>query len=174
MRRCLVVLAGLCLLIGAAAPAAGAKGSLDMYVAKVSPAKASQLLKKGFDIAAVRNRGRRTAIDIVLSRAERNGLAKTGVKLRLKRTKSGKTVRQVAAAQAAGGYNVYRSWDEPGGIRDELYRIAQNNPKLVKLEVIGHSGQGREIIALKLTKNAQQAQGRRPAVRALHGDSARA
>ena len=25
-----------------------------------------------------------------------------------------------AAAQAAGGFNVWRSWDEPGGIRDEL------------------------------------------------------
>jgi hypothetical protein len=135
-----------------------------MYVAKVSPAKASQLLKKGFDVSAMRKRGRRTAIDIVLSRAQRNGLAKTGVKLRLKRTKSGKTVRQVAAAQAAGGYNVYRSWDEPGGIRDELYRVARNHPDIVKMKVLGESNQGREIIALKVTKNARtKKDGSRPA-----------
>src|SRR6185295_8808488 len=130
-----------------------------------SPAKASQLLKKGFDISALRKRGRRTAIDIVLSRAQRNGLAKTGVKLRLKRTKSGKTVRQVAAAQAAGGYNVFRSWDEPGGIRDELYRVARNNPSIVKLKVIGHTIQGREILALKVTQGARgERDGSRPSV----------
>jgi len=29
---------------------------------------------------------------------------------------------------------------------DQLYAAAQNNPQLVKLEVLGHTGQGREII----------------------------
>jgi hypothetical protein len=74
-------------------------------------------------------------------------------------------VQQQAAAQAANGFTVYRSWDEPGGIRDELYEIAKKNPSFVKLEVIGHTVQGREIIALKVTKNARQlADGARPDV----------
>jgi hypothetical protein len=156
VRRFFVVLLGLCALTAVAAPAASAKGSLDMYVARVSQAKASQLLKKGWDIADIRNRGRTALVDMVLTRAQRNGLAATGVKLRLRRTKSGKTVRQVAAAQAAGGYTVWRSWDEPGGIRDELHAVARNNPGLVKLKVLGHTLQGREIIALKVTKNARK------------------
>ena len=148
----------------ALAPAASAKGSLDMYVAKVSQAKASQLLKKGYDITGVRNRGRSAALDMVLTRAQRNRLAASGVKIRLKRTRSGKTLRQVAASQAADGYNVFRSWDEPGGIRDELYRIARRNPDLVKLVVLGRTLQGREIIALKVTKNARRVRdGSRPA-----------
>ena len=164
MRRSFVVLVGLCVLTALGPPAASARGSLDMYVAKVSPAKASQLLKKGWDISDIRNRGRTTAIDIILTGAQRNRLAATGVKLRLKRTKSGKTVRQVAAAQAAGGFTVWRSWDEPGGIRDELYRVARNNRGLVKLKVLGHTLQGREIIALKVTKNARKHRdGSRPA-----------
>ena len=50
------------------------------------------------------------------------------------------------AEQAASGYNVWRSYDEPGGIRDELYQIAQSNPQNVQLQVIGHTLQGREII----------------------------
>jgi hypothetical protein len=135
-----------------------------MYVAKVSASKASQLLKKGYDVSDIRNRGRSTAVDIVLTRSERNRLAASGVKLRLKRTSSGKTVRQAAAAQAAGGFTVWRSWDEPGGIRDELYKVARRNPDLVKLRVLGRTLQGREIIAIKVTKNARHVRdGSRPA-----------
>jgi hypothetical protein len=136
-----------------------------MYVARVSQTKASQLLHKGWDISDIRNRGRSAVIDIVLTRAQRDRLAATGLKLRLKRTRGGKTVRQVAAAQAAGGYNVWRSWDERGGIRDELYQVARKNPSIVKLKVIGHTIQGREIIALKVTKGARgERDGRRPSV----------
>jgi hypothetical protein len=135
-----------------------------MYVAKVSPAKASQLLKKGYDISDIRNRGRLSSIDMVLTRAQRDRLAASGVNVRLKRTRSGKTVRQLATAQAAAGFTVWRSWDEPGGIRDELYRVARNNRDLVKLKVLGHTLQGREIIALKVTKNARKHRdGSRPA-----------
>ena len=47
------------------------------------------------------------------------------MKLGLNRNGSGQTVREQAAAQAAGGYTVYRSYDEPGGIRDELYALAK-------------------------------------------------
>ena len=59
------------------------------------------------------------------------------------------------AEQAANGFTVWRSYDEAGGIRDQLYAVARNNPQLVKLEVLGHTGQGREIIAVKLTRVAR-------------------
>src|SRR4029453_9232098 len=63
------------------------------------------------------------------------------------------------------GFNVWRSYDEEGGIRDELYDIAASNPDIAKLEVLGETDQGREYIALKLTKNAGTvADGSRPAV----------
>ena len=164
MKRSALVLIGLALSFVAMAPAANAKGSLDMYVAKVSAAKASQLLTKGYDISDVRNRGRTVALDMVLTRAQRNRLAARGVKIRLKRTRSGKTLRSVVASQAAGGFNVWRSWDEPGGIRDELFRVARRNRHLVKLEVLGRTYQGRKIIALKVTKNARHVRdGKRPA-----------
>ena len=76
------------------------------------------------------------------------------------RNGKGQTVSEQAARQAAGGFNVWRSWDEPGGIRDELYEVARRNPQLVKLEVLGHTHQGREIIALKLTQGARERAGR--------------
>jgi hypothetical protein len=87
-----------------------------------------------------------------------------GLAIGVKKNRDGKTATQLAAEQAASGYNVWRSYDEPGGIRDQLYQIAQANPSRVKLEVIGHSLQGREIIALKVTQGAGQPDGTRPAV----------
>jgi murein tripeptide amidase MpaA len=66
---------------------------------------------------------------------------------------------------AVGGFNVYRSWDEPGGTRDELSQVASQNPSLVKLEVLGETHQGRDLIALKVTQNANsRPDGSRPAV----------
>jgi murein tripeptide amidase MpaA len=60
---------------------------------------------------------------------------------------------------------VFRSFDEPGGIRDEIYQTAAANPDLVKLVKLGTSHQGREYLALKVTERAGQIRdGRRPAV----------
>jgi hypothetical protein len=83
----------------------------------------------------------------------------------VKRNRRGRSVSAQARAQAVGGYNVYRSWDEPGGIRDELYRVARRNPRIVKLRVLGRTTQGREIIGLKVTRRARRTRdGSRPAV----------
>ena len=99
-------------------------------------------------------------LDMVLDKAQAERLRGRGVDVQLTRVKGGKTVRQFAAAQAANGFNVWRSYDEPGGIRDQLYAAARNNPQLVKLEVLGHTGQGREILAVKLTQGARRHTGR--------------
>jgi hypothetical protein len=141
------------------------KSKLEMYTATVDRATIGKLAHESFDIAATEQVAGGVRVDLVLSARDRDRLAAQGVKLALKRNKDGLTVQQQAAAQAASGYTVWRSWDEPGGIRDELYEIAQKHPSIVKLEVIGHSRQGREIIALKVTKNAKQlADGARPDV----------
>src|SRR5262245_5876265 len=135
--------------------AAGGAGPLDMYAANVSAEQAAKLASDGYDLAAVRPSFAGTRADLVLSRAERDALAAQGIKLQLLKNKKGQTVRQQAALQAAAGFSVYRSYDEPGGIRDELYDLARERPNLVKLEVIGHTLQGREIIALKVTAGAR-------------------
>jgi Zinc carboxypeptidase len=145
--------------------AAANESKLEMYTATVDRATIGKLAHENFDVAATEQVAGGVRVDLVLSARDRDRLAAQGVKLALKRNKDGLTVQQQAAAQAASGYTVWRSWDEPGGIRDELYEIAQKHPSIVKLEVIGHSGQDREIIALKVTKNAKQlADGARPDV----------
>ncbi len=148
------------------APAAGAKGrgKLQMYTLS-GPTEAISKVAQGLELADVRQTASGLRADAVLTRAQRSKLAASGVKVKLMRNRKGQTVRRQAALQAAGGYEVYRSWDEPGGIRDELYQVARRNPQLVKLEVLGRTHQGRELIALKLTQGAREApDGSRPAV----------
>ena len=166
MRRvgCLVAV-----LVAALAFTSGAatadKSKLEMYTATVDRATVAKLAREGVDIAATKQVAGGVRVDLVLSARGRDRLAAQGVRLALKRNKDGLTVQEQAAKQAANGFTVWRSWDERGGIRDELYEIARKNPTLVKLEVIGHSRQGREIIALKVTRNAKQlADGARPDV----------
>ena len=155
------------LVMSGSAPGAGGKGKapLDMYEATVDAAQAAKLARSGYDMAAAPQVAGGMRIDLVLTARDRDRLASEGIRLELIRNGKGQTVRQQAALQAAAGFTVWRSYDQPGGIRDELYSIAQKNPNIVKLEVIGHTLQGREIIALKVTKNARTvADGARPDV----------
>ncbi|RXZ47621.1 zinc carboxypeptidase [Agromyces fucosus] len=140
-------------------------GALDMYTADVSSAEAAEIAAAGFDVAQSTVTDSGVSIDLVLTADEAKGLQAHGLDVKVKKNKDGKSARQLADEQATEGYTVWRSWDEPGGIRDELYRLAKQNPQLVKLEVLGHTYEGREIIALKLTQGARgQADGTRPGV----------
>ena len=140
-------------------------GSLDMYTANVTGQEAAEIAAAGFDVANSKVTDSGVSVDLVLTEGEAKALKARGLDVKVKKNKDGKSAKQLAAEQAAAGYNVWRSWDEPGGIRDELYRLAKDNPQLVKLEVLGHTYEGREIIALKLTQGARGiADGTRPGV----------
>jgi hypothetical protein len=157
----------LLLILGLMAPASAkpASGELDLYTVRGEPAQAGQLVREGLDVVGSRVAGDKIELDIVLSDAERDRLVARGFSVLPRRTKDGKTQRQLAAEQAASGFTVWRSWDEPGGIRDELYAVARNNPQLVKLEVLGRTYGGRELIALKVTQSANDVpDASRPAV----------
>ncbi len=99
------------------ATAAG-ESKLEMYTATVDRATIGKLAREGFDIAATKQVAGGVRIDLVLSARARDRLAAQGVRLALKRNKTGLTVQQQAAAQAAAGFDVWRSFDEFGGIRD--------------------------------------------------------
>lgn len=160
---------GISMLSPMGANAAEDVGELDMYTADVSAAEAAEIAA-GYDVAATRVTDDGVSIDLILSEDEAKALSDRGVDVKVKKNKNGKSARELAAEQADSGYEVFRSWDEPGGIRDELYRLASENPQLVKLVVLGHTYQGREIIALKLTQGARGiADGTRPAV--LHSST---
>jgi zinc carboxypeptidase/immune inhibitor InhA-like protein len=149
-----------------AAPAALGQGrdGFQMYTVQ-GPAAEIAEATQGVELAGVEQTASGTKAEAVLTRGQVSKLRASGVRVKLTRNKKGQTVAEQAAAMAVNGFNVWRSWDEQGGIRDELYRLARENPQLVKLEVLGHTHQGRELIALKLTQGARgERDGSRPAV----------
>ena len=93
-----------------------------------------------------------------LSPSQRDDLVTKGINPQLRKVK-GKTLKQLAADDAANGYTVWKSYDEKGGIRDQMYAIAAANPQLAKLVKLGTTIQGREILAIKLTQGARGADG---------------
>jgi hypothetical protein len=130
-------------------------GSLDLYTGVVTSKQVGELARQGFDVVNARPGPGGVHVDLVLTEADVAKLTAQGINVKPRLDKQGRTQKERASAQAAGGYTVWRSYDEKDGIRDELYAIARRNPQIVKLEVIGHSIQGREIIALKVTKDAK-------------------
>ena len=152
----------------AAQPAAAQqrdRDRLDVYTAVVNADQLRALAERGFELNAVTDVAGGSEVQLVLSKAQRAQLARDGIKTQLTRVKGGKTVKQFAAEQSENGFTVWRSWDEPGGFRDQMYAAARNNPQLVKLEKLGTTYQGRELLAVKLTQGARgQADGKRPAV----------
>ena len=168
MRRLtLVACALVAVLTWAGIAQAGAKSqvSLNFYRATVSQAKYERMLAKDLDIAAATTRGSKVTLQMVLTKGQVHALRGQGVRVTLIRNSKGQTARQAAAAQMSSGFEVWRDYDGPDGIRAWMYKTAKENPQLVKLEVIGHTGQGREIIALKMTQSAKQVpDNSRPAV----------
>ena len=148
-RRLVSVLAVLLLLSGLAANGADAAPAetqpaddpLDAYTAVVQPDEMSAIAQEGIDVSGQRRVANGVELDMVLDRVQADRLRGRGVDLRLTRVRGGQTVREFAAEQAADGFNVWRSYDEAGGIRDQLYAAARNNPQLVKLEVLVHTAQ---------------------------------
>src|SRR4029078_1865916 len=139
--------------------------SLNFYRATLSQAKYEKMLAQHVDIAAATTRGKKVTLQLVLTKGQVHVLRPKGVKVTLIRNSKGQTARQAAAAQMSSGFNVWRDYDGPDGLRAWMYKTAKENPQLVKLEVIGHTGQGREIIALKLTQSARDVpDNSRPAV----------
>jgi zinc carboxypeptidase/immune inhibitor InhA-like protein len=149
-----------------AAPATGGQSRerLRMYTVR-GPAAELAKVTQGVELAGVEQTASGIKAEAVLTRDQVSKLRASGVRVKLTRNNEGQTVAEQFAAQEAGGFNVWRSWDEPGGIRDELYAVARDNPQLVKLEVLGRTHQGRELIALKLTQGARGVRdGARPAI----------
>ena len=146
-------------------PAHADGGPRDVYTLRLSADPESTSWLAGLDVVRTRRDGRLVELDVVPSPAERARLEARGVRVTLWRNSDGMSVRQMHEAQQRGGFSVWRSWDEKGGLRDELQALADAHPELVELRTLGKSLQGREIIAVKVTKDAGRLEaGSRPAV----------
>jgi hypothetical protein len=138
-----------------------------LYSATVDAETFGQLQESGADIASVDETARGIEVDLVLSPQERDRLRRKGVDVELRRNEDGKTQTQLFAEQQAQGFNVYRPWDGPGGIEEEIRGIASDRRyrDLVELHDVGDTLEGRDILALRVTEDVTRTKrGQRPAV----------
>jgi hypothetical protein len=171
----LALAAGLTSLTGLAAPAGAAPrppvGSTavgpTVYVGDLTPDEVGSLREAGLDREDVSTTGKgaapgTVAVEVVVDKHHAKKLVADGLPLKEKKV-DGQPVSRLLAQAAAP--TVFRSYSEPGGIRDELVKVARDNPGLAKLEALGTTVQGKTIYAVKVTKNARKVRdGARPAV----------
>jgi len=166
VRRLLNLVFVLATVTGVLAPApgraaGGSDGPLDMFRVTAPVPVIRGLVAAGYDVAATAG----DRADLVLSPADADAVRAGGLRLDPWRNPDGLTALELARRQAAAGFSVWRSFDQPGGIRDELAALAQSHPGLVQYKVIGHSVEGREIVAVRVTRDAPAVpDGTRPAV----------
>ena len=137
---------------------------LDLYTTTVRAQALQELVSGGFDITAVEPTARGAQVDLVLDPQERDEVEKLGTDVRLLRNKQGRTQRQLSAAQAQAGYEVFRDYDGRDGLARWMRRLARRHPGIAELHTIGTSHQGRPIYAIRVTKGVADVEmGQRPA-----------
>ena len=144
-------------LVVAAAPASADVG-LNAYTAKArSASQLRELKRQGFDITEGQ---RRRGIEIVATKLQARKLRHAGIATKLIRDRRGRTSRRAAAAQAAGGWQVWRPWartdialsDAAGNptvnLKTQMENLARRYADIAKLETIGHSTNGVPLYAM--------------------------
>ena len=150
------------------APPGGAPpGSLEVYTATVDAHDLELLgeagVDRGHDVLGPAKDGK-AKVEVVLPTKEAAKLRAKGVPLQLKKIDGVKS-STLMARQAASGYDVFKTYSEDGGIRDDMVATTRTYPKLSKLVKAGKSGQGQDIFAVKVGKNASKSKdGSKPAV----------
>ena len=175
-RRSVVVLSALAL-VGTAAIAVQPAGAatkappdgvgLEVYEGEVDAADVEKMRELGLDASTfVVEEGDDGAasVEAVLSDGQAAKLKKEGVDLEVKEI-NGVAASEALQLQAQQGWDAFRPYSADGGIKDEIFATAARNPRLAKVVNIGQTVNGEDILALKVTKDANKIKdGRRPAV----------
>ncbi|MCI3927991.1 M14 family metallopeptidase [Streptomyces sp. AN091965] len=179
------ILAAGALLVGgvAAAPQAQASGpagasadgdaaAVKVYQAEVTKKQIPIVLKAGQDAHELagqvpeRGTGR---VELYLTEAQAKSVERQGVDLEEHKI-SQATEKRLAAA----GDGVYRPYSGKGGLQEEIVKTAQAHPGLTKVVSIGKTLQGKDILAVKLSKGAAKSKdGSKPATLYMSNQHAR-
>ncbi|CAL9316390.1 M14 family zinc carboxypeptidase [Streptomyces sp. SudanB182_2057] len=143
-----------------------------VFHAEVTEQQVPLLLKAGQDGHELGERtaaGGRTRVEVYLTGTQAARLREQGVAL-TEHTLSAKAEARVE--DAAQG--VFRPYGGSGGLKEEILRTAAAHPGLTKVESIGKTVRGQDILALKLTRNARTSEdGAKPAVLYMSNQHAR-
>nr|WSX52478.1 M14 family zinc carboxypeptidase [Streptomyces sp. NBC_00974] len=143
-----------------------------VYDADITKEQVPLVLAAGQDAHELSERAPDTGtakVELFLTGAQAKELAAQGVRLA-----EHKVAAKAAARSLAAGDGVFRPYSGKGGLQEEILRTAQENPDLTKVVSIGKTVQGKDILALKVTKNAKKAKdGDRPSVLYMSNQHAR-
>ena len=118
---------------------------MEVYTGELTAAQLGRLRSLGLDqedIATSKASAKgKIRTEVALSGADARLLIKAGLPLAVK-TVRGQSASARMKAQAAAGFTVFRSYSEPGGIKDELLKAAADHPGLAKAVTIGKTVQG--------------------------------
>src|SRR5262249_21659206 len=124
-----------------------APDAIEVYTGEIQADKLGEFTKLGIsreDLSASAAAGDKVKVEAILSARQAKALKARGINLNpkiIKGVPASKAMRQKALA----GNAVYRSYSQPGGIKDELVKTAQENPSLTKLVNLGNSVNGQPI-----------------------------
>ncbi|MGW5057718.1 M14 family zinc carboxypeptidase [Streptomyces sp. NPDC004096] len=111
----------------------------------------------------------RSTVEVYLTDRQADRLEKQGVSLTEHTFSATSEARVEGAAQG-----VFRPYSGKGGIAEEIVRTGQAHPGLTKVESIGKTINGQDILALKLTKDAKKSKdGSKPSVLYVSNQHAR-
>ncbi|WP_369388537.1 M14 family zinc carboxypeptidase [Streptomyces sp. CG1] len=153
-------------------PAKSDPGQVKVFRADVTKEQIPLLLKAGQDgdeLGQQVTGGGKSEVEVYLTDQQAAKLRKQGVGL-TEHTVSAKAQARVAKASQG----VFRPYGGTGGLKQEILDTAEANPGLTKVESIGKTINGQDILALKLTKNARKSDdGSKPSVLYLSNQHAR-
>ncbi|WP_369367426.1 M14 family zinc carboxypeptidase [Streptomyces sp. CG4] len=153
-------------------PAKSDPDQIKVFRADVTKEQIPLLLKAGQDGDELGDQvtgGGKSEVEVYLTDQQAAKLRKQGVDL-TEHTVPAKAQARVEKASQG----VFRPYGGTGGLKQEIVDTAQANPGLTKVESIGKTINGQDILALKLTKNAQKsADGSKPSVLYLSNQHAR-
>ncbi|MER6029151.1 M14 family zinc carboxypeptidase [Streptomyces sp. NPDC001851] len=153
-------------------PATSGPDEVRVYRADVTPQQIPLLLKAGQDGQELGEQVAgpgKTEVEVYLTGKQAARLRKEGVDL-TEHTLSARAQARITTASQG----VFRPYSGSGGLKEEILRTARANPGLTKVESLGKTINGQDILALKLTRNAGKTKdGSRPSVLYLSNQHAR-
>ncbi|MFJ3923569.1 M14 family zinc carboxypeptidase [Streptomyces sp. NPDC090022] len=155
-----------------AAEAGPAADEVRVYDADITQDQVPLVLAAGQDAHELGERAPEhgtARVELFLTAAQAKDLGAQGIRL-AERTVPGRD----AARGKAEGDGVFRPYSGSGGLREEIVRTGEANPGIAKVVSIGKTVQGKDILALKLTRNARQSRdGSKPSVLYMSNQHAR-
>ncbi|WP_407839728.1 M14 family zinc carboxypeptidase [Streptomyces sp. DSM 116496] len=140
-----------------AQPGAADRSAADevrVYDADITKEQVPLVLAAGQDAHELSERAPETGtakVELFLTGGQAKELAAQGITLAER-----KVPAKAAARSLAAGDGVFRPYSGKGGLQEEILRTAQENPGLTKVVSIGKTVQGKDILAVKVTKNAKK------------------